>query len=249
MSESGLAVTVLGCSGSYPAAGGACSGYLVEGAGTRIWLDAGSGTLANLQRHIGFDDLDGVVLSHAHPDHWGDLLSYQVVVRYIRKRTGVPAFGPADLRDTLEALHGPLAPELDWTTVEDGSTGSIGGLSLRFSQTDHPVETMAVRIEGDGAALGYSADTGPGWSLSALGPALDLALVEATFEPEWHGTAQHLTASQAGAMAKEAGARGLVLTHLQPEVDPARAAALGAEAFGGPVDVATIGTRYEVGAS
>ena len=48
----GLKLTVLGCSGSYPGPGGAASGYLIEGDGTRIWLDAGSGTLANLQRHV-----------------------------------------------------------------------------------------------------------------------------------------------------------------------------------------------------
>ena len=47
----GLSVTVLGCCGSFPGAGGACSGYLVDDGTTRLWLDAGSGTLANLQRH------------------------------------------------------------------------------------------------------------------------------------------------------------------------------------------------------
>lgn len=239
-------LTILGCSGSYPGPGSACSGYLVEGAGTRLWLDAGSGTLANLQRHIDLDALDGIVLTHAHPDHWADVLSYQVVVRYIRKRTGVPVFGPADLLALVEGVAGDVGPEFDWTVTDDGSTASVGGLALTFSRTDHPGTTLAVRIEGDGAALGYSADTGPGWSLPALGPGLDLALVEATYEPEWDGPPYHLTATSAGEQARAAGARRLVLTHLQPEVDAARSAALGTEAFGAPVEMASIDARYEV---
>ena len=52
-----LSVTVLGCSGSYAGPGGACSGYLVRGGGTALWLDAGPGTLANLQRHLDLDEL------------------------------------------------------------------------------------------------------------------------------------------------------------------------------------------------
>ena len=32
--------------------------------------DLGPGTLANAQRHIDLTDLDAVVLTHEHPDHW-----------------------------------------------------------------------------------------------------------------------------------------------------------------------------------
>lgn len=242
-----IRVTILGASGSYPSPGGACSGYLVEGADTKVWVDAGSGTFANLQRHVAdLGSLDGIVLSHAHPDHWADVLGYQVVLRHIAKRRGVPAFGPPDLHLMLEAIHGPTGPELDWTMVSDGMTSTIGGLGLTFSRTDHQGETYAVRIDADGASVGYSADTGTGWGLSALGPGLDLALCEATLEPEWEGSIPHLTAAQAGAMAREAGVPRLVLTHFQPGVDRERAQALGSEAFGAPVEVATEGACFEV---
>jgi ribonuclease BN (tRNA processing enzyme) len=240
-------ITVLGASGSYPSPGGACSGYLVEGAGTRVWVDAGSGTFANLQRHLpDLASLDGIILSHAHPDHWSDVLGYQVVVRHIHRREGVPVFGPTDLRLMLEAIHGPTGPQLDWTSVSEGMTARLGGLGLTFSRTDHQGETYAVRIDADGVSVGYSADTGTGWALSALGPGLDLALCEATLEPGDAGSLPHLTAAEAGATAKEAGARRLVLTHFQPGVDREEAQALGSEAFGGPVEVAVEGVWFEV---
>ena len=242
-----IRVTVLGASGSYPSPGGACSGYLVEGAGTRVWVDAGSGTFANLQRHLpDLASLDGIVLSHAHPDHWADVLGYQVVVRHIHKREGVPVFGPSDLHLMLQAIHGPTDPELAWTSVSDGMTAKLGGFGLTFSRTDHQGETYAVRLDVDGVSVGYSADTGTGWALSALGPGLDLALCEATLEPEDAGSIPHLTAAEAGATAKEAGVRRLVLTHFQPGVDREQARALGSEAFGGPVEVAVEGSSFEV---
>jgi ribonuclease BN (tRNA processing enzyme) len=242
-----IRVTVLGASGSYPSPGGACSGYLVEGAGTRVWVDAGSGTFANLQKHLpDLGALDGVILSHAHPDHWADVLGYQVVVRHIHKRQGVPVFGPPDLRLMLEAIHGPTEPELDWTTVSDGMTAEVGELRLRFSRTDHQGETYAVRLEANGVSVGYSADTGTGWGLSALGPELDLALCEATLPPEDAGSIPHLTAAEAGTSAKAAGVRRLVLTHFQPGVDREQQKALGSEAFGAPVEVAEEGASFEV---
>ncbi|MDQ3145608.1 MAG: MBL fold metallo-hydrolase, partial [Actinomycetota bacterium] len=203
-----MKLTVLGCSGSYPGPGAACSGYLMQGGGVAVWVDAGSGTLANLQRHVDLDELDAVVLSHAHPDHWTDLLSFQVYVSHIRPRTGVPVFSPAEVRRLTGEIHGDPAPHLEWQVVADGSTARVGGLSFTFSRTDHPVETLAMRIDAaDGSSLGYSADTGPGWSLSALGPDLDLALCEATLAPERAGAIQHLTAAQAGESARAAGAR------------------------------------------
>ena len=48
-----MRLTVVGCSGSYPGPGDACSGYLVQGGGVNVIIDMGPGTLANLQQHIG----------------------------------------------------------------------------------------------------------------------------------------------------------------------------------------------------
>jgi ribonuclease BN (tRNA processing enzyme) len=242
-----IALTVLGCSGSYAEAGGACSGYLVQGGGASVWLDAGPGTLANLQRHLDLDTLDAVVLTHAHPDHWVDVLPYHNVVRHIRPRTGVVVLSPAEVRRLAGEVNGQLSPAFDWTEVRSGDVASVGGLSLSFSRTDHGPETLAVRIDAeDGGSLGYSADTGPEWSPQALGAGIDLLLCEASLAADQAGRTKHLTAAQAGAGARAAGVRHLVITHLQPGVDRERSRAEATEAFGLPVDVAAVGARYEV---
>ena len=238
----GLSLTVLGCSGSYPGPGSACSSYLVRSSTTTIWLDAGSGSLANLQRHVDITDVDAVVLSHEHPDHTGDLAGFYVACKYYLHREHVPVYAPASVADTVYYSGEPLA----WHDVADGSAVDIGGLHLTFSRTDHPPETLAVRVDGDGRSLGYSADSGPAWSLSKLGPGLDLALCEATYLSDDEGRAQHMSARQAGISGREAGVGRLVLTHQQPGTDLEAIVAEGSAAFGRPVEVAIEGTVYEV---
>jgi len=239
-----FALTVLGCDGSYPGPGGACSGYLVRAGGTCTWLDAGAGSLANLQRHVALEQLDAVVISHAHSDHWSDLEGLYVAMRYYIGRRDVPIYAPADLRG-LVAGEDPDGT-FDWHTVSDGESAEIGPVSWRWSRTDHPGETLAVRAETGGRAFGYSADTGPAWPLSNLGEGLDLALVEATLTPEAEGTVQHLSARQAGAAAASAGAKRLLLTHFAPSIDRERSRQQAAVTFGGTVDVAVVGQTWQI---
>ena len=238
----GLSLTVLGSCGGYPGPGRAASSYLLQGGGVNVWLDAGSGGLANLQRHISLSEVDAVVVSHRHPDHWQDIEGLAVASRYDLALDPIPIYAP----DGLRALMLGPAQAYTWNTVTDADRVDIGGLVLSFSRTDHGPETLAVRVEGGGAALGYSADTGPGWSLEALGPDLDLALCEATYLADREGTLQHLSARQAGASARSAGAARLIITHLQPSVDATAARREAAAAFGAPVTVAVEDMRIEL---
>ncbi|MCI4370971.1 MAG: MBL fold metallo-hydrolase, partial [Thermoplasmata archaeon] len=238
---------VLGCDGSHAGAGGAASGYLVRSwsSGTTVWLDAGPGTFANLQRFCDPATLDGIILSHEHSDHWSDLSGFVTAARLTLgwRRDPVPVLAPAG----LEARLGKDAEGiLDWQTVGDGEGSSVGGFGVRFSRTDHGPVTLAVRLEGDGAALGYSADSGPGWSLRALGTGLDLALCEATYTKDHEGTAQHMSAREAGSTAKAAGARRLVVTHRLPTISATAVRSEATEAFGGPVSQAVVGRGYSL---
>jgi len=113
-----MRVTVLGCSGSYPGRDGACSGYLVRTDATTVWMDCGSGTMANLQRHAGLDDVDAVVLTHEHPDHWTDLESFHVWAKYGPDKRGIPVYAPRSFR--MLTPRTALAPTFDWRPVGDG---------------------------------------------------------------------------------------------------------------------------------
>jgi ribonuclease BN (tRNA processing enzyme) len=238
-----LSLTVLGADGSFPGPGGACSGYLIECGDAVVWLDAGSGSLANLQRHVALSQIDAVVLSHGHPDHWSDIEGFYVACRYFYGLSGIPVYAPRG----LAALTTGVGDDgvLVWHDIVEGPETAIGPIHLAFSRTDHPVETYAVRIEAGGRRAGYSADTGPGWALRTLGP-LDLALVEASFLSDKEGIVQHLSARQAGVMARQANAERLVITHIGPTIDRQAARAEAEAAFGAPVEVATIDDRFVI---
>jgi ribonuclease BN (tRNA processing enzyme) len=237
-------LTVLGCSGSYPGPGNAGSSYLVRHEGVALWVDAGPGSLANLQRHIALDDVTAIVLTHEHPDHCTDIEGYFVALRYGEFDGGGPiVLAPRGIK---ERMYFPVDELFDWTIIHDGAQVDIGAIHLTFSRTDHGPETLAVRFDAEGKSLGYSADSGPAWSLEALGPGLDLALCEATFFADREGTVQHLSGRQAGTTARAAGVKRLMITHVWPTFDPKAIATEAETAFGRPVELAVLHESTEL---
>jgi ribonuclease BN (tRNA processing enzyme) len=123
--------------------------------------------------------------------------------------------------------------------IGDGDTTAVGDIDLAFSRTDHPPPTYAVEASAEGRRMIYTADTGPGWSVSAFAPEADLVLSEATYLHADIPAPIHLSARQAGEAARAARARRLLLTHLWPLLDSNAVVEEGSEAFGGPVTLAT----------
>ncbi|KPC81320.1 MULTISPECIES: MBL fold metallo-hydrolase [Streptomyces] len=250
-----MKLTVVGCSGSFPSAGSACSSYLVEADGFRLLLDMGNGALGELQRHIGLYDLDAIFLSHLHADHCIDMCAY-FVVRYYRfdggRPASIPVYGPEGTEQRLTTAHADTPSDhamgevFDFHTLKSGSF-EIGPFSVRTEKLRHPVDTFGIRIEHDGRTLTYSGDTGTCDALTELAEGSDLFLCEASFV---HGKEDipdlHLNGREAGEYAARAGAGRLVLTHIPPWTDAERNLADAREVYDGPVELAVPGAVYEI---
>jgi ribonuclease BN (tRNA processing enzyme) len=219
-------------------------------------VDLGSGTLANLQRHLGPLDVGAVVVSHRHPDHLVDLFPYLYARVYGSDEppVGTPLFGPPDLFDRIRnLLSGAGADEMGTSfrlsETVPGERFEAGPFRVSTARMAHPVATLGLRVEAGGAVLAYTADSGPTDAILNLAADADLLLSEASWQDDGaaHPPDLHLTAREAGEHAQRAGAKRLVLTHIKPTLDRDRSRSETASAYEGEILVAREGMVLEVG--
>jgi len=244
-----LTVTVLGCSGSYAAPGGACTGFLMQSPRANVWLDAGPGTLANLQTVCRLSDLEAVVLTHAHPDHWLEMPVVANAIQWFEPRQRLPVYSNAHMAAHARAMIGPdIDIPFDWRVIEPHEQVTIGDQTWTFAETEHYVPTLATRTDCEGQSIVFTSDTGPGFSLAPMvercGP-IDLAIIESTFlERSEHPGALHLSADEAGELAEQAGVHQVALTHQAPLEDRAAHLARASANFSGQMVLAEVGQQY-----
>lgn len=219
-------VTVLGCSLSIPNPGRACSSYLVENGQMALIMDMGTGSFANMRRHLEYDKVDAIVITHMHADHFIDLIPMRYALRYgpIRRSGLVDLFLPPDGERMLRQLVDAFAYEgggdfldevFNVVTYDPDRSLKVGGATLTFAPTTHYIPAYAVRYEYQGMSFVYSGDTAPDPRVVEIADGGDLFLCEAslrTGETEV-GIKGHSSARDAGKMAREAGVKALVLTH------------------------------------
>ena len=242
-----MRLTVLGSCGAWPAAGDACSGFLVEHDGFRLVLDLGYAVVPRLLTLLGADEVDAVVISHGHPDHCADLnplLRARTLVEH--PAPPLPVYAPAGALNAVLALDRPGMLDAAVEVHELPPTVHLGPFRIDATPLPHTLPNMGVRVAASGRVLAYTGDTGPSPSIVELARGADVLLAEATYVDEVpEDSRRHLSsARQAGEYAAQAGVGRLLMTHLWPGADPAAAcaAAEGAAAHGaGSVRVASAG--------
>jgi ribonuclease BN (tRNA processing enzyme) len=247
-------VVVLGAHGTWPSAGGATSGLLIRHGHHHLLLDLGTGTVARLQEHVDLFDVHGVVISHSHPDHVTDLYTYLLARLFSPER---PPMIPLYLAPKILERFTPLladdsgdmkvAEAFDLSVVNPRTEVDVGPFHVTTAPMAHSVPTIGVRVEADGAAMAYSADTGPTEELVRLAAGCDVLVAEASWQDDGLDRPPiHLTAGEAGQAAGKAGCRAVVLTHIRPYLDRDRSREEAVGAFDGEVVVATEGLTVEV---
>ena len=251
-------VTVAGSSSSIPRPDRACSSYLIDDGETPIVLDLGTGAFANLRRHVDYDRLGAVVISHMHADHFIDLIPLRYALRYGPRRPEkklpvyLPPGGLAMLRALVSAFPhegGDFLTDVFALAEYDPSRPlAVGGATLRFAHTAHYIPAFAVRWERGGASVTYSADTALDDRVTALARVTDVFLCEATLR---HGEVEqglrgHSSAADAAAMARDAGVGRLVLTHYPEEATSRDLDQAAREIFAAEIVVADDHTTLEL---
>ena len=252
-----MKLTILGCSGSIPGPDSPASGYLVESGDSRIVLDLGNGTLGALQRFADPLALDAVLLSHLHPDHCADTAALTVLRRYHPNApsTRLPLLAPQEAPTRLAALYAPNEAERTETDLADiyeftplpEEPIRIGAFEIQAMPVLHVCPSWGFRVSAGGRVLAYTGDTGPCDGVTELARDADVLLSEASW-PDFDGAPPdvHLSGRQAAEAAAEAGARRLLLTHVQPWVDRQAVLDEARASFDGAVELVEAGRSYDV---
>ncbi len=169
-------LTVLGAQGTWPGAGGENCGYLLTQDGYHLQIDAGTGTFARLQQVVGVDDVEGMLITHGHPDHYVDIIptfyarhygrlgqsrSSLLVPRRVHRHRG--GAGSENGRNVM-------AEAFDFLTAAPAKVFELGPFRITPSRcSTSGCFSLGYRIEAGGVVFAYTGDTGPCEAAIALG--------------------------------------------------------------------------------
>lgn len=255
-----MRLTVLGKSPSWPDAGGACSGYLLEHGDRAALIDCGNGVFAKLRERRGYRDVEAVVISHLHGDHVLDLVPFAYALTLgpgaggggPKPRLIAPAGAAAFFR-RLTGTWGDEELIADAFEIEEYVPGD-GVEAVEITARMHPVPhigpTHAIElIAPGGGRIVFGADGRYSEELIAAAEGAEVLIAEATLpepEPKPLEERVHMSAEEAGELAARARAGRLVLTHITDELDAERSLAAARAAFDGEVEIAREGASFEV---
>ena len=252
-----MRLTILGCSGSVVGPDSPASGYLLTAPDTApMVIDFGGGVLGALQRHADPGDVN-VLLSHLHADHCLDLPGLFVWRRYHPTPPVGRAllFGPSQAWHRLGSASSPEGGEVDdisdifdVQTWVDNEPVQIGALTVTPRAVCHPTESFGMRFtDPSGVTLVYSGDTGYCDALVDLARGADVFLCEASWTHSPDRPPQlHLSGTEAGRAAREAGVRELLLTHIPPWTSREDVISEAKAEFDGPVHAVVCNESFDI---
>lgn len=244
-----MKVIPVGIWGGYPKANGATSSFLIEHDGFHCLVDCGSGVLASLQNYVPLEKLDAVVISHYHADHIADIgsLQYSRLINYYlgKPSPALPIYGHDRDEENFEKLS--YKEQTIGVAIQETDIVHIGPFEVTFCETVHPIYCLAMKFTVDGRSVTLTADTEWHDKLVEFAHGTNLLISEANLYEEHLGKAPgHMAGSEAGKLAKLAGANRLVLTHLPLHGDLTEILDAAKEIFKGDVELAVVGKAYEI---
>jgi ribonuclease BN (tRNA processing enzyme) len=219
----------VGCGDALGSGGRFNTCFHVTGDNVNFLIDCGASSLPALKRlGIARDNIDLILITHFHGDHFGGLPFLLLDAQFTRRTRPLVIAGPQGIETKLanlrEALfeHSSKTPQrfdLSVTALEPEQSRTFGGVKV----TPYPVvhgesggPFLAYRIEAEGRVITYSADTE--WT-DALIPAArgaDLFIAEAYYYDKV--VKNHLSLKTLEAHLPEINARRLVLTHMSDDM-------------------------------
>ncbi|MCG8592222.1 MAG: MBL fold metallo-hydrolase [Proteobacteria bacterium] len=202
-------VVFVGTSDAFGAGGRRQSAVVVRVPGGTVLMDCGATTNSGLSDlNIERDEIDAIVVSHFHGDHFGGIPLLLLAALYEDRRTRpLRIAGPPEIERRvrqLAAAMGHSIEDQEWTfdiqflEVPEGASHEVGPVKLHSFETRHQLEAHphGYILESPHKRLVYSGDTGWFDELPRLAAGSDLFICECTYhrsDLDFHLNLEQLT--------------------------------------------------------
>ena len=222
-------LTIIGCGDAFGTGGRLQSAYLLDIGQRKVLLDCGATTQIGFNR-IGFNanEIDTVLISHLHGDHYAGLVWMLLSALYVTKRR-VPlrVVGPPTIEARFTAMVEALFPDLsktkrafdlEFVEISVAKPYVDTDLNVTAFEVSHPsgAPSHALRITAAGRTLAFSGDTEWVDALVPCAADADLFLVECCavdrpmkFHLNWRTIEQRLP---------QLSAKRIMLTHMNADM-------------------------------
>lgn len=219
----------IGCGDALGSGGRSNTCFHVTGARVNFLIDCGASSLPALKRQgIACEDIDLILITHFHGDHFAGLPFLLLDAQFSRRTRPLTIAGPQGietrLAQVMEALFehsSKTTPRFDLRIVglNPGEKQTFGAVDVTPFPVVHGESGgpfLAYRIEAEGRVIAYSADTEWTEALIPTGRDADLFIAEAyTFDKV---VKNHLSLKTLEVHLAEINPKRLVLTHMSDDM-------------------------------
>ena len=186
-----MRLTIIGCGDAWGTKGRSHTCFRLDALGRCVLVDFGASAIVAWHR-MGLDlnDVDAIVLSHLHGDHFGGLPFLLLQCQFEARRTRpLAVYGPPGTRaridQALEVFYPGIAARgwrFHFSVIEvmPGGAADVMGLQLTTREVVHHsgAPSTAVRLEGGGKSFAYSGDTEWTPALETISADVDFFILE-----------------------------------------------------------------------
>jgi len=223
-------LTILGSGTTFTTKQRNAPGYILEIGQDRVLLDAGEGTKKRIIE-AGFDiyNISHIFITHFHIDHINEIPAILWDFSGQRQGKNLYFYGPPGFKKLFKEwtnllFPGLLAKKFFKVIIKECGKDSFNLKDVRIKTEPgdkHGLvkyqNSVFFRFEHQNKSFVYAGDVHYDYpkELIAISQNADVLLIESA-NPDQKKVADHLTPSQAGKIATEAGVKKLVLTHFYP---------------------------------
>ena len=220
-----IVITPLGTVSPYEKGDMNCPGFLLEIDNEKLLLDCGNGITRLLSFPNDLKDLN-IIITHYHKDHFGDLGAIQyasyVYHNLCQLENRVKIYMPKnDFDYNKQAILLNRENYCEYIDIDNGYSFNLENFKITLKDNkSHTIESYMVKIENSDYKIVYTSDIGTTNfdELVNFCKDSDLIICESSFLKKHNANSKtHMTAYDAGLLAKISNSKKLLLTHFWPE--------------------------------